>query len=143
MMKPAPKFRKSNPGRPARRGVSAVEFAIVGSACFLFIIGLILLELAVFRFVAVASMAHEGARWAAVHGLRHEKFAATKVTPADVFQNGILPRASGLNPSKIEYDVNWDEKKSLVTVTVRYKCLDTGYTPTITLSCTSHMLISY
>jgi hypothetical protein len=135
------------PGRYSRRGVrsgvSTVEFAIVGSVCFLFLIGLLLLETAVFRFEAVASMAHEGARWAAVHGKRFENFKSIQIDADDVYQNAILPRAKGMDLRKLEYSVTWDEKKSLVKVTVRYKCLETAYTPGMTLSCTSHMLISF
>ncbi len=96
--------------RPARRsGATLVEMAIVYSALFFVLAGLILGSIAVFRYHQVAQLAREGSRWASVHGAdwaTEQKQPPT--TPADVLQKGVLPWAVNMDPSKLSCTVTWD-----------------------------------
>ena len=129
--------------RQPRRGTTTVEFAIAGSICLFFIISLILFQLAVFRYHQIAQLAHEGARWAAVHGNEYESVFRTKLADEAVFNEAIKPRAHGLSLENLSCQVTRDEKKSTVSVTVTYDLVRLGYFPSITVSCTSHMLVSF
>ena len=51
-----------------RRGVAAVEFAVIAPVVLLFAFGLIVGGLGVFRYQEVAHLAREGARYASTHG---------------------------------------------------------------------------
>jgi Flp pilus assembly protein TadG len=86
-----------------------VEAAIVLPILFLFILGLIVIGLGVFRFQQVAALAREGARYASVHGAQYaEESGSAAATPSDIYNNAILPQAVGLNPSNLSYSVTWD-----------------------------------
>ena len=104
-----------------RSGAVMVEMAIVLQLLFLLVIGLCVGELGAFRYHQVAALAHEGARWASVHGKEYEKQNnKTIATKEDIFENVIKPRAVGLDLNKISHDVTWNAERSLVTVTVQY-----------------------
>jgi Flp pilus assembly protein TadG len=96
--------------RPARRsGATLVEMAIVYSALFLILAGLILGSIAVFRYHQVAQLAREGSRWASVHGADWAtENTQPPTTPADVYTNAILPRAIDMDTTKLSYAVSWD-----------------------------------
>jgi Flp pilus assembly protein TadG len=126
-----------------RRGAAAVEFAIAGSLALLIIGGLMFLQSVVFHFHNVAALAREGARWAAVHGPEYEDINNRSVTSNDILQNAILPRAERLNRDKLTCQAVWDESKTSVNVTVTYSLIKVGYIAPITVTCTSHMLISF
>ena len=59
-------IRKRN--LPNRRGVSAVEAAVVYPVTMLLLIGTVILAIAVFRYEQLQALAREGARYASVHG---------------------------------------------------------------------------
>lgn len=126
-----------------RRGAAAVEFAIAGSLALLIIGGLMFLQSVVFHFHNVSALAREGARWAAVHGPEYEAIIDRPVTSNDILQNAILPRAERLNRDKLTCEAVWDDSKTSVNVTVSYSLIKVGSIAPITVTCTSHMLISF
>ncbi len=99
-----------------------VESAIIYSVTFLLIFGLIIGGLGVFRYQEVASLAREGSRYASVHGAMYEQVTGKPAaTPADVYNNAILPKAVALDPKQLTYSVTWNpdnQRESSVTVTV-------------------------
>jgi Flp pilus assembly protein TadG len=133
-----------------------VETAFVLPVVILMLFSLIFGGLMVFSYQQMANMAREGARWASVHGAQHAADNKTTApTEADVYSNAILPRAVGLDTSKLTYSVTWsnsgkwavyaDPKSNppgqpvgtTVTVTVSYDWY--GFT----LSSTSVMPMTY
>jgi Flp pilus assembly protein TadG len=132
-------LRRSHP----RRGATIVEMAIVGPLAFLMVIGLMIGCLGIFRYNQVAALAHEGARWAAVRGRNFEKINHRKpITAEDIRANVIVPRAAGINLSRIDCTMSLDKDHSVVSVTVRYLWLPEAYFGKLTLSDTATMLVS-
>jgi hypothetical protein len=152
--------------RQPRRGANTVECAIVFPVTFLLLLGLIIGGMGVFRYQETASLAREGARWAAVHGGQCVREAnpgtasPPLTTDQDVYQNAIQPRAVSLDPSRLSYAVSWDDAGEMpsyldysqsppvwrtnhVTVTVTYQWVPEAYLGGITLTSTSVMTISY
>ena len=129
--------------RHARRGAAVVEMAIVGPVAFLMVIGLMIGCLGIFRYNQVAALAHEGARWAAVRGRNFEKINHRKpITADEIRSNVIVPRAAGIDLSRVECTMSVDKDHSVVSVTVRYLWLPEAYFGKITLSNTATMLVS-
>ncbi len=133
-----------------RRGAAAVEAAVVLPVLFLFVFGLIVGGLGVFRYQEVAMLAREGSRWASVHGATYQDEAGNKapITATDVYTNAMKPLAVALDPAKLTYAVKYDPDMqppaSTVTVTVTYKWLPEVYlVGPIYLSCTSTRVMAY
>lgn len=125
-----------------RRGAAAVEVALVAPLAFLLIIGPIVGGLGIFRYQQMATLAREGARWAACRGQSYRiQTGSAAITPSDVYQNAILPMAGTLNPSRLSYSVSWDADNTEVTVTVTYQWLPEAYWSPITLTSTAVMPI--
>ena len=96
-----------------RRGTAAVEFAVIGSAAFTILIGLLVGGLGVFRYQQVASLARNGSRWASVHGTQYASFTGKPAaTASDVYNNAISPYAAGLNLGNLTYSVTWNKSNS-------------------------------
>lgn len=150
--------------RRFRRGTTLVEGAVVLSVLFILILGMAITGMGVYYYQQVAAMAREGARYASVHGAYYAKATGqAKATPATVYANGILPRASGLPPSRISYAVTWDNSAqgpvylsnvatntyriNYVTVTVSFSWLSQGFegsaATTRLLHSTSRIPMSY
>ncbi|MCI0358784.1 MAG: pilus assembly protein [Planctomycetaceae bacterium] len=142
-----------------RRGVTTVEFAIVCPIAFFLIFATIVGGLGVFRYQQVAGLAREGARWASVHGgLYEQETGNPAATPADVYNQAILPRATALDPNHITYSVTWDQNNfplwvdedvahptgNTVTVTVNYEWFPEMYLiGPYTLTSTSEVQMYY
>jgi hypothetical protein len=126
-----------------------VESALVYPVVFLFMLGLVSGGMGIFRYQEVASLAREGSRWAALHGsLYSQETGKAAATPQDVYTNAILPRAVGLDLSKLSYTVTWNPNNqppdSTVTVTVFYQWIPEVFLfGNFTLSSTSTMPMSY
>ena len=132
--------RKSHP----RRGVAAVEFALVLPLLLLTLIGLVVLGLGIFRCNQVAALAHEGARWAAVRGKTYDRWnnRPAAVTSAELHNDVIKPRAVGFDPNKLTSELTWSDDRRTVAVTVRYRWLAEAFFGEMTLSSTSTALVS-
>ena len=129
--------------KPNRQGAAAVEFAVAGSLGLMIIGGLMFLQSVVFHYHHIAALAHEGARWASVHGADYQDRYDQQVTSADILENAIRPRAQQMNPQRLTCNAVWDDSKTRVNVTVSYRLITLGSMSPITISCTSHMLVSY
>ena len=141
---------RSPPRRPhacrkqQRRGATMIEMAIVGPVVFLFVIGLIVAALGVFRLHQVGRLAHEGARWASIHGSEWERATGhSPVTAQDVFQQAMLPLSQGLSPDRLEHTVEWNEDRTDVQVTVRFHWLPEAFMSGGVIAATSVRPVSY
>lgn len=93
-----------------RRGTTTIEFGVTCPIVFFLVFAIIVGGLGVFRYQTVAAAAREGARWASVRGGQYEdETGQPAATPADVYNNAILPGAFGLNPAQLSYTVTWNE----------------------------------
>ena len=128
-----------------RKGATAVEMAIVLPLFMLMSIGLCVAELAAFRYHQVASLAHESARWASVHGSNYARRAKKPIaTTNDILKNVIEPRAIGLDLSRLTAVLEWNEDLTALAVTVNYEWAPEAlfFVPQ-TFTCTAITLSSY
>lgn len=127
-----------------RRGAAVVEMALIGPAVFLMLIGLMVLELGAFRLNQVAALAQEGARWAAVHGATYDSLnnRTTPVNSHDLYTEVIQPRAVGLNPEKLSYELQWADDRRTAKVTVSYRWLSEAYFGERTFSSIATVIVS-
>ena len=151
--------------RRPRRGTVLVEAALVYPVVFMVILGILMLSIAVFRYQQVAHIAREASRWASVHGARYAKETGNPAaTPADVYNNAILPQAAGMHGANLGYSVSWSTSNeqthtgtyvdpvttetkvvavfNTVSVTVTYT-FNTGLFGTIPVSSTSTVTMQY
>jgi len=115
-----------------RSGATIVECALVYPLTLLLVLGLIIGAGGVFRYEEVASLAREGARWAAVRGSQYaSETRNSAATKDDVYTNAIKPNAVSLDAAQLACDVTWCPSNvppdSTVTVTVTYTWLPEGY----------------
>jgi Flp pilus assembly protein TadG len=149
--------------RTKRSGVSVIECAVVYPLVLLFSLGLVVGAFGVFRYQEVASLARRAARYASVHGTQYAKDTGNPAaTPADIYNNAIVPYAVGLDTSKIVYSVTYSSADNqprpysttivngdivatgnTVTVTVQYQWIPEAFFGGVTLSSTSVMPMSY
>ena len=131
-----------------RRGATVVECALVYPVVFLFILGLVVSGMGVFRYQEVASLARDASRYASLHGASYAQATGKAATTAtDVYNNAILPNVAALDVSKLpKPTVTWspdNNKGSTVTVTVTYTWVPELFLPSMTLSSTSSAVILY
>jgi Flp pilus assembly protein TadG len=147
---------------PQRRsGATLVECAVVYPVVFLVILGMLVGAAGIFRYSQLASLSREAARYASVHGGQYAQEAkVTAPTPADIYNNVVLPRAEGFDTSQLNYSITYntsnmpyhttlDSNKNVipiqntVTVTLTYQWLPEAFLGGVTLSSTSVMPMSY
>ena len=143
-----------------RHGTNLVEFALVGNVVFLLFLGLVIGGMGIFRYQEVASLAREGSRWACVHGAQYQSDTGySAATPADVYNNVIVPRAVGLDLNQLTYSVTWNTDNhpyhaviasgdvvpvtNTVTVSITYQWIPEAYLGGITLTSSSTVPMSY
>ena len=143
-----------------RPAASMVEFAVVGSAAFLILLGLLVGGLGIFRYQQVARLARDASRWASVHGTQYAKDTKNSAaTPQDVYNNVIAPNATGLDLSQLTYSVTWNTSNdpyhsstvngqqvkvaNTVTVTITYQWIPEAFLSGTTMSSTSVSMMSY
>jgi Flp pilus assembly protein TadG len=132
-----------------RRATTALECSVIFPITFFLTFSIIIGGLGVFRYQEVASLAREGARYAAVHGTQYATDSGkTAATAADVYNNAIQPHMVSLDPSKLNYTVTWANNSkapgSTVTVTVSYTWVPELYLiGPYTLSSTAKMTVCY
>jgi Flp pilus assembly protein TadG len=147
---------------PQRRsGATVVECAFVYPVLFLLVLGLMVGAGGIFRYSQLASLAREGARYAAVHGGQYaQEMNVTAPTPDQIFNNVIAPMAVGFDTTQLNYSItynasNWPYQTTLdsnnnvvpiqntVTVTLTYQWVPEAFLGGVTLSSTSVMPMSY
>jgi Flp pilus assembly protein TadG len=103
-----------------RSGVCAVEFAFIGPVLFLLLIGLSFIGLAAFRYIQLASVSRNAARWAATQTKRQSATNSPAITASDVYNAAILPNMLASDPDQLNWDVTWSADGRLVTVSLEY-----------------------
>jgi hypothetical protein len=117
--------------------------AIIAPLAFLLVIGLIVGCVGIFRYNQVAALAHEGARWAAVHGRNYERINGRKpITSEEIYSNVIQPRATGIDLGRLTCTMELDSTHSVISVTVSYQWLPEAYFNKVSMSRTATMLVS-
>jgi Flp pilus assembly protein TadG len=140
-------LRRANAKR--RVGGTVVEAAIIYPVTFMLILGVISGGMGIFRYQEVASLAREGSRWASTHGSQYAQDTGKPAATAQaVYNNAILPKAFGLDVTKLSYTVTWNPNNqppnSTVTVKVSYQWSPEVFLlGTFTLSSTSTMPMMY
>jgi Flp pilus assembly protein TadG len=128
--------------RRRRAGVTVVEVAITAPVAFLLIIGLIVGGLGTFRYQQVATLAREGATYAALHSPYYQnRTGSPKATAEDVMANAIVPVAAGLDLSALHCSLTFNTDDNTATVKLDYTWLPEGLLPATTLSSTSVMMM--
>src|SRR5262245_16636736 len=166
LLKAATRVRST---KTTRCGATVVETAIVLPLLFLFVYGIVLGGVGVFRYQAMSSLAREAARYASVHGAQYEfDTGSASVTASNIYDAAIVPQAAGLDLSQLTYQIryngatigaDWDStahasryingstggspKTASVTVTLTYRWVAPLYFGTIDLTRTSEMPITY
>jgi Flp pilus assembly protein TadG len=151
-------MRRRTP-RHRHRGHATVEYALVLPAFIMMFFGTITFGVAFFTQHQVATLAREGARWAAVHGANYvsdynasHSPPKTATTSTDVYNNAIVPHAGGLNLSGLTYTVAWLNSNQLptnggvpntVTVTINYSWAALPYLSARTLTGRAVMRMQY
>jgi Flp pilus assembly protein TadG len=147
---------------PQRRsGATSVECAVVYPVVFLVVLGLLVGAAGIFRYSQLASLAREAARYASVHGGQYaQEMKVTAPTPADIYNDVVLPRAAGFDTSQLNYSITYNTNnmpyhttldtnnnvipiQNMVTVTLTYQWLPEAFLGGVTLSSTSVMPMSY
>jgi hypothetical protein len=125
-----------------RAGVTLVEVAVTAPVAFLLIIGLIVGGLGTFRYQQVATLAREGATYAALHSPYYEnRTGLPKATTEEVMTAAILPVAAGLDTSSLHCTLTFNTDDNTATVKLDYTWLPEGLLPATTLSSTSVMMM--
>src|SRR5262245_39208518 len=151
----------------ARRGATMVEVAIVLPVLFLFIFGMVIGGVGVFRYQTLASLAREATRYASVHGTEYQADTGLPaVTAQKIYHAAIVPQSAGLDLDQLTYEISyngaatagWDSvahsprfalpnsavlRTASVSVTLTYRWEAPLYFGTIDLTSTSEMPITY
>jgi hypothetical protein len=147
---------------------TAVEMAIVMPALAMFVLGMAIGGMGIFRYQALSLLAREAARYATVHGTGYENDTGNPpVTKTDIYSAAVVPMSSGLDLSQVTYSIiyngassaDWDSvvhapqfvsgtsggtpRTATVTVMVNFNWAAPMYFGTINLSSTSVMPMSY
>jgi Flp pilus assembly protein TadG len=137
-----------------------VEFAVVGSATLLILLCLLIGGLGIFRYQQIARLARDASRWASVHGMQYAQDTKNPAaTSADVYNQAIVPNATELDLTQLNYSVTWNTSNSpyhtatangqqtkvanTVTVTITYQWIPEAFLNGITVSSTSVSVMSY
>jgi Flp pilus assembly protein TadG len=143
-----------------RSAATLVESAIVYPVVFLLLIGLVVGAMGVFRYLQVAALARQGARYASVHGAQYAADNnATAATQSDI-QAYVASNTINMNTTQLNTTVSWNADnwqyhtstdannnfvpvQNIVTVKVTYTWIPEMYLGGITLSSTSNTPMSY
>jgi Flp pilus assembly protein TadG len=147
--------------RPGRRsGTTLVECAVIYPLVFLFVIGLVIGALGIFRYQQLASLSRRAARYAAVHGTDYARDTGNPpATAQDIYNNVIQPNAVAFDLSQLSYTVTWNQSnqpvqtvivnnyptptRNTVTVSLSYQWIPEAFFGGITLRSTSVVPMSY
>jgi Flp pilus assembly protein TadG len=133
--------------RTRRRGTTIMECALVFPVFLFLVFAVVIGGLGVFRYLEVAGLSREAARYASVRGLAYVRDTGSPVpTPEEIYEAVIKPRAAALDLSALSYEVTWDPdpgQGSNVRVTIKYSWLPEAFLGGLILSSTASMPISY
>jgi Flp pilus assembly protein TadG len=140
----------------SRRGDTLVEFALVAPVVFLLIFGLLIGGMGVSRYQQLAYLAREASRYASVHGSQYATDTGNPAaTSTDIYNRVIVPRAVGLDLSRLTYSITWNTSNAqyhpvgagkvanTVTVALTYVWIPGMYVPQKTMRSTSVSVMSF
>jgi Flp pilus assembly protein TadG len=107
------------PRRGDQRGESLVEFALASSVLLLLILGTMQFGLAIWNYNTIASLAQDGARWAAVRGTNCTS-PCVKAT-SDNVRTYVRGRVLGMSPASVSVDTTWPDGDNGVGNTVQVR----------------------
>jgi Flp pilus assembly protein TadG len=132
-------------GPPDRRGLSAVETAVVYPVTMLLLMGTIIIGMGIFRYEQLQSLAREGARFASVRGPAYvaSQSGNTEATTSTVltYVQSLAVGLQGLNCTAVTYSS--DTIPCTVTVTLTYTWHPEGYYGAQTWTATSTVIVTY
>ncbi len=127
-----------------RRGMAAVECAMVYPVAIVLLLGTIIMGLGIFRYEQLQALAREGARYASVHGPLYasennqsEASTATVLT----YVQGMAVGLNGLNCTAVTYSAT--SLPCTVGVTLTYTWTPAALFSPMTWTVTSTMPVSY
>ena len=143
-----------------RSATTLVESAIVYPVVFVLVLGLVVGALGVFRYLQVASLARQGARYASVRGSQYAQDNNTTAATQTDIQNYVVSNCINMDTTQLKTTVSWNTSnaqyhnttdannnivpvQNIVTVTVTYYWVPEMYLGGITLSSTSNTPMSY
>jgi len=132
-----------------RRGVSAVEAAVVYPITIFLLLGTVVLGLGVFRYQQLQCLAREGARYASVHGPQYAADSGNAYATNQTVLAQIETLAVGLETNNLSCAVTWSPNPpttttpSTVSVQLTYNWVPEGYFQPVTMTATSVMPVTY
>ena len=144
-----------------RSGATLVECAFIYPVLFLLVLALLVGAAGIFRYSQLASLSREAARYASVHGGQYaQEMKVTAPTPADIYNNVVLPMAVSFDTSQLNYSITYNNSnapyhttldannnvtsiQNTVTVTLTYQWVPELFLGGVTLSSTSVMPMCY
>jgi Flp pilus assembly protein TadG len=135
---------RRNPESWQRRGLAAVECALMYPAAILLLMGTILVGLGIFRYQQLQFLAREGARYASVHGPTYasesgQPVASTSTVLSQV--QGMAVGLSGLNCTAVTYSST--SLPCTVSVTLTYTWTPGQPFSAMTWTVSSTMAVTY
>jgi Flp pilus assembly protein TadG len=127
-----------------RRGMSAVESAVVYPVTMLLLIGTMVVGLGNFRYQQLQSLAREAARYASVRGPNYVAATGDSSPTAATIQTyveGLSAGMPGLECTDVSYSADTDP--CTVSVTLSYTWIPEGYFQPMTWTVTSTMPVTY
>lgn len=103
----------TRPRSRRRKGTTVVEFAVVAPVVFICIFAQIAGGMGVFRYLEVARLAREGARYASTHGGKYlqegiaEKTGVPAICNSSDLRSYLAKKTVLLDPDKLEITVTW------------------------------------
>ena len=105
-----------------RRGAITIESAFVFPVVAFLILALVVGAVGIFRYQEVCYLAHEAARYAAVHGTDYAKEQnQPAATAQEIYDKAVKPRLMVLDPARVGYAVSWDQSNAPVRVVSDYE----------------------
>ncbi len=108
-----------------RKAAVAVESAFILPILLTILLAIIVGAFAIFIYQQTASLAREGARYAAVHGAYYQQSqAAPPISDSAIYDNAIGPRMVSMDAANLTYSITWNPDRrpgSYVTVTITYQ----------------------
>jgi Flp pilus assembly protein TadG len=135
---------RRNPESWPRRGIAAVECALVYPAAILLLMGTILVGLGIFRYQQLQSLAREGARYASVHGPTYASESGQPVASTSTVLSQVEGMAVGLNGldcTAVTYSAT--SMPCTVSVTLTYTWTPGSPFSPMTWTATSTMPVTY
>lgn len=130
--------------RESRRGVTAVESAIVYPIAMLLMIGTVVVGIGIFRYQQIQFLAREGARFASVHGPTYASEQGQPEASAQTVQaylQSFTVGMPGIECTNVAYSSA--STPCTVEVTLQYTWTPEGYWSPMTWTISSTMPVTY